>query len=244
MDNFYVATFLALIAGLSTGIGGLAVLLPFAKKEKFLNFALAFSGGVMLLISFVEIFPKSVNFLSLVSSSFKITSLVSLFVGMFLFYLINLFVKNEDSLKKISFLIPVVIVFHNIPEGLLTFLAGLNDPNFGFKIAIAVALHNIPEGLAVAIPVYLSTESRSKAIGWAFFSGLMETIGAIGGYFVLKPFLNDWLYGVIFAIIAGIMIIVALVELIPMAFQKEPKIAQIGLMGGFIVMAVGLGVLF
>jgi ZIP family zinc transporter len=242
--EFWTASLLALIAGLATGIGGLAVLLPVAKKEKFLNFSLAFSGGVMLLISFLEIFPKSVAHLEHVSSSFKLTALMSLFLGMAIFYFMNLFFKNEDSIKKLSILIPLVIIGHNIPEGLLTFLSALKDPQFGIKIATAVAFHNIPEGLAVALPIYLATQSKLKAIAWAFFSGIMETFGAILGYFILKPFLNDWLYGVLFALIAGIMIIVALVEMIPLSFQKEPRIAQIGLIGGFLVMGIGLGVLF
>lgn len=50
---------LTLFAGLSTGIG--SAMAFFAKKTntKFLSLSLGFSGGVMLYVSFVEIFVKA-----------------------------------------------------------------------------------------------------------------------------------------------------------------------------------------
>jgi len=39
----------------------------------------------------------------------------------------------------------LAIAIHNFPEGLVTFLAALQDPGLGIAITVAIALHNIPE---------------------------------------------------------------------------------------------------
>ena len=58
-SNVLIAFGLTLFAGLSTGIG--SALAFFAKKTnpKFLSASLGFSAGVMIYVSFVEIFPKA-----------------------------------------------------------------------------------------------------------------------------------------------------------------------------------------
>ena len=47
-SNFPIALLLTLIAGLSTGLGGVIVLLTRKFSTKTLSFALGFSAGVML----------------------------------------------------------------------------------------------------------------------------------------------------------------------------------------------------
>ena len=55
-SNFPIALLLTLIAGLSTGLGGVIVLLTRKFSTKTLSFALGFSAGVMLFISMTELF--------------------------------------------------------------------------------------------------------------------------------------------------------------------------------------------
>ena len=50
-------------------------------------------------------------------------------------------------------------------SGLLTYVAAQADEaGVGFGIACAIGLHNIPEGFAVAMPIYIGTKSRSRAM--------------------------------------------------------------------------------
>jgi ZIP family zinc transporter len=58
-NNVLIAFGLTLFAGLATGIG--SALAFFAKRTntKFLSLALGFSAGVMIYVSFVEIFFKA-----------------------------------------------------------------------------------------------------------------------------------------------------------------------------------------
>ena len=61
------------------------------------------------------------------------------------------------------------------------------------------------------------------------------------GYFLLEPYLNDNIFGLIFAIIAGIMVFISLDELLPAA-EEYGKYHQAiyGLIIGMAVMAFSL----
>ncbi len=59
MHNVWPAFALTMLAGLSTGIGSALAFFTTRTNAKFLASALGFSAGVMLYVSFVEIFQKS-----------------------------------------------------------------------------------------------------------------------------------------------------------------------------------------
>ena len=122
-----------------------------------------------------------------------------------------------------------------------TFISTLGNPQLGITIAIAIAIHNIPEGISVAIPVYYATNDRKKAIILAFLSGIAEPVGALIGGLILLPFLNNTVMGVVFSMIAGIMVYISLDELLPTAEKYgEHHIAIYGVISGMAVMAVSL----
>ena len=59
LENILLAFGLTLFAGLSTGIGSLIALSAKKTNTKFLSISLGFSAGVMLYVSFIEIFFKA-----------------------------------------------------------------------------------------------------------------------------------------------------------------------------------------
>jgi zinc transporter, ZIP family len=108
-------------------------------------------------------------------------------------------------------------------------------------VAIAIAIHNIPEGIAVAVPIFYATGSKMKAFKLSFLSGVSEPIGALVGYLILAPFLNDAVFGITFAAVAGIMIYISLDELLPSAREYgEHHWSMYGLIAGMAVMAMSL----
>lgn len=107
--------------------------------------------------------------------------------------------------------------------------------------SVAIAIHNIPEGIVTSVPIYFATGNKSKAFFISFLSGLTEPIGAVLGYLILRPFLNNSLYGIIFGMIAGIMIYISVEELIPMAREYDKGNSMIfGVIFGMAVMSVSL----
>ena len=49
------------------------------------------------------------------------------------------------SLSQPGLLNAIAIAFHNLPEGLATFVATLASPSTGIAMVVAIMLHNIPE---------------------------------------------------------------------------------------------------
>lgn len=254
---------LTLMAGLATGIGSLLALMTSTTNTKFLSLALGFSAGVMIYVSMIEIFVKAKDALVGVMGveMGNWVTVAGFFGGMIFIALIDKFVptsgnphepkKVEDmkaekavenpELLKMGIFIALAIAIHNFPEGIATFTSALQDPSLGIAIAIAIAIHNIPEGIAVSVPVYFATGDKKKAFKHSFLSGLSEPVGAIIAYLILMPFLNDIMFGIIFAAVAGIMVFISLDELLPAAKKyDEAHLSIYGLIGGMAVMALSL----
>lgn len=148
---------------------------------------------------------------------------------------------SDKKLLRMGLFTALAIAIHNFPEGLATFISALQEPTIAIPIAVAIAIHNIPEGIAVSIPVYYATGNKKKAFFYSFLSGLSEPVGAIIGYLILMPFINDILLGIVFGGVAGIMVFISLDELLPSAREYgEHHLSIYGLVAGMIVMAISL----
>lgn len=254
---------LTLFAGLATGIGSALTLLTRQTNNKFLSVALGFSAGVMIYISFVDIFPKARDALipGLGEKTGSWATVGGFFFGILMIALIDKLIPETENphevhtveemdgeseshkanLMRMGFVTALAIAIHNFPEGLATFTAALHDPKLGIPIAIAIAIHNIPEGIAVAVPIFYATGSRIKAFRLSFLSGLSEPAGALLGYLLLHRFFNDTVFGFIFASVAGIMVYISLDGLLPAAREYgEHHLSIYGLIAGMAVMAGSL----
>ncbi|AIF67721.1 zinc transporter ZupT [Terribacillus saccharophilus] len=260
-ENVLLALGLTLMAGLATGIGSLMGFFTSTTNTKFLSLSLGFSAGVMIYVSMVEIFIKAKDALTgaMGIQAGNWATVGGFFGGMLLIALIDKLIPKQSNphegkkveemdnpaqnqaLLKMGTFTALAIAIHNFPEGIATFTSALQDPSLGIAIAIAIAIHNIPEGIAVAVPVYFATGNKKKAFGLSFLSGLSEPVGAVLAYLVLMPFLNDIMFGVIFAAVAGIMVFISLDGLLPAAKKYDEGHTSIyGLISGMMVMAVSL----
>ncbi|MBU2574253.1 MAG: zinc transporter ZupT [Elusimicrobia bacterium] len=144
-------------------------------------------------------------------------------------------------LLRTGIITALAITIHNFPEGIATMMTALHDTHLGVSIAFAVGMHNIPEGIAVAVPIYCATQSRSKALIWSFAAGLTEPLGALIAYLLLAPYLGGAVLGIIFAVVAGIMVFISFDELLPAAHEYgHHHWAVYGLISGMAVMAASL----
>lgn len=148
---------------------------------------------------------------------------------------------RQAALLRMGLLTAMAIAIHNFPEGFATFMTALADPALAIPITVAIALHNVPEGIAVAVPVYQATGSKRQALGLAFASGLAEPVGAVVGFALLRPWLTDTMFGVVFAGVAGIMVFISLDKLLPTSEKYGGHhLAVYGVVAGMAVMAVSL----
>jgi ZIP family zinc transporter len=257
-QRFLFAFLLTLGAGLSTGFGSLLGLISRRFSPSLLTLSLSFSAGVMLYVSFVEIFPKARQALSAAhgpAPGYALTVL-AFFAGMVLLALIDRLLPTHElpllppregtadsaALMRTGLFAALAIAIHNFPEGLATFVAALSEPRLGIGIAIAIAIHNIPEGLAISAPVYFASGSRRKAFWLSFLSGLAEPVGALVGYVFLRSLLSEQVLGLIFASVAGAMIYICLDELLPAAQRTGARHYLMigGVIAGMVVMSISL----
>lgn len=261
-----IAFGLTMLAGLATGIGSAIAFFARRTNTTFLSVSLGFSAGVMIYISFVELFPTAIKTLEKTTShtTAQLYGTCAFFIGMGIVALIDRLVpsfENPHELHMVEELTPaerdnqlkhhrlmrmgvlsaLAIAIHNFPEGIATFIAGLQEPSLGISIAVAIAIHNIPEGIAVSVPIYYATGNHRKAFFYSFLSGLAEPAGAILGYFVLLRYMNQTVYGLVFAAVAGIMVFISFDELLPSAEEYgEHHHAIYGLVAGMVLMAGSL----
>ena len=254
---------LTLFAGLATGIGSALAFFSNRTNTRFLAVALGLSAGVMIYVSFVEIMVKAHEALATAigEPGASWATAGGFFGGILIMALLDRIpalesgnphelrrieemdeeARKQRKLLRMGMFSAVAIAIHNFPEGLATFLSALEDPTLGTSIAVAIAIHNVPEGIAVAVPIFYATGDRRRAFRLSFLSGLSEPLGALIGYFVLMPFIDDLVFGVVFAAVAGIMVFISLDELLPAAEQYgEHHSAIYGLIAGMAIMALSL----
>ena len=243
MDHrVFLAFFLTLLAGLSTGIGSGIAFLCRSTNRKFLSVSLGFSAGVMIYVSLVEIMGEAREALvrELGTRPGSWATVAAFFGGMLVIAVIDKLIPEEENphevksmegdpkagqLMRMGVFTALAIAIHNFPEGLATFVSALQEP----------------EGIAVSVPIYQATGSRSKAFRYSFLSGLAEPLGALLGWLVLRPIMNDTVFGVLFAGVAGIMVFISFDELLPAAREYgEHHLSLYGLISGMAVMAVSL----
>lgn len=245
-----IAFGITLLAGISTGIGGLIVAIKHNISDKFLAGSLGFSAGVMVYISLVELLPAGIEELN------QPKAVLAFFGGVALIAIIDKLVPHDINpheplehnptaraklMRRAGIITAIAIALHNFPEGFATFMSALADPWLGIPIAIAIALHNIPEGVAVAVPLREATGRKWWAAGWATLSGLAEPLGALLGYLILAPFMGPATLGYSFAAVAGIMVFISFDKLLPNAIATGHHHTSVyGIMGGMAVMAVSL----
>jgi len=262
-QNVGFALLLTLAAGLSTGIGSLLGLLNRRFSPKLLALSLSFSAGVMIQVSFVEIFPKAKAALvaQLGSKAGYGVTIGAFFAGIAVMAALDQLLPSHGMvmppadaadaktatpeeariLMRMGLFSALAIAIHNFPEGLATFVAALSNPRLGIGIALAIAIHNIPEGLAISAPLHYATGNRVQAFWISFASGLAEPLGALVGYGLLRPFMGAVVLGLVFASVGGVMVYICLDELLPAAQRYGTHHQMIaGVIAGMLVMSMSL----
>lgn len=245
MSNVALSLLISFLAGISTFIGGLVVFIKFKDKNKFLAFSLSFSLSVMLSISVFELIPESI--MTLLN---KMSFLLAFLSGLFMFVLGKILVNkithkthllSGNSLYRVGVLSMIALMIHNFPEGIATFMASYNDISTGISLGIAIMLHNIPEGISIAVPVYYATCSKKRGLFLTLVSGLAEPLGAFVSYILLKNYINDVTISLVLILVAGIMMSLAIDEMIPEVNKYDNKVISIiGMILGLVLVLINL----
>ncbi|MEG1104611.1 MAG: ZIP family metal transporter [Oscillospiraceae bacterium] len=247
---------LTTLAGLSTGLGGLVVMLCKKPGDKMMSLSLGFAAGVMITVSLTDMLPHTVHvyhqYMPIVLSALASASLAAM--GMIIAMLLEKCIPGEKELAashitgmthaaamRSAIVTTAAIVLHNLPEGVLTLFTGYASPRLGAALTLAIAMHNIPEGIAIAVPVYYATGSKIKAAVYALLSGVAEPLGAVLAFFVFRNAITPGFLNGLVASISGIMLYVSASELLPESFAFGKRgYSILGIVGGIIIMSIGI----
>lgn len=117
-------------------------------------------------------------------------------------------------------------------------VSGVNI-KMGIKLAIAISMHNIPEGISISVPLYYATKQKLKTFFVVLISGFSEILGAFICYLFLSKYISNFFIGCCFSLIAGIMINIALTELLPESFKySENNFSYLGFLLGSTIMII------
>jgi ZIP family zinc transporter len=165
MQEYGVAFGLTLFAGMATGIGSVIAFAAARTNYRFLALSTGFSGGVMLYVSFVEIFPKGAAALTAVYGATPAhwINAAAFFAGMLLIGVIDNLIPaaqnphETHTESETATLHRPAVHLPGAAEGESPGPGGRPGPaaggqgkllRLGLFTALAITIHNFPEGLA------------------------------------------------------------------------------------------------
>jgi ZIP family zinc transporter len=181
MENFWIAMGLTTLAGLSTGIGSVIAFTAKRTNYRFLSVATGFSAGVMLYVSFVEIFFKGVESLTGRYGDYwgHWINTASFFGGMLIIGVIDNLIpaaKNPHETHTEEETMPLHNSLAPLPECVTALTKNMGSGGttsdhqklmrMGLFTALAIGIHNFPEGLATFLAA-LQNPSLGVAIAVA-----------------------------------------------------------------------------
>lgn len=235
------------------GVGGATVIgavIGFLFKEishRFSDIVLSFAAGIMLAAAVLGLVLPSLEY----GGRFGlIITVVGIFVGALCLNLIDRLVPhlhrmvekdiedhNKTDLSKVLLFVAAIAI-HNLPEGIAAGVGfGSDNVSNAFLIAGGIALQNIPEGMIIISPMLLAGVSPKKTFLCAAFTGLVEVIGTLIGYFAVSVATVILPFALSFA--GGTMLYVISDEMIPETHAHGGESgATYALLVGFCVMLV------
>ena len=165
MDNVWTALALTTFAGMATGVGSAIAFFAKRTNYRFLSVATGFSAGVMLYVSFVEVFTKGAAALMQEHgevAGYAVNTL-AFFVGMALIFVIDTLIPAAENPHEVHAEAEIAPLHDGSAEapkeclrpGVTYDCLGSHDHTahhrglmrMGLFTALAIGIHHLPEGL-------------------------------------------------------------------------------------------------
>ena len=237
----------ALGVGGATAIGAVLGFLIRRPSQKFSDTILSFAAGVMLAAAVLGLILPSLEY----GGEWGIlVTVAGVFAGAIFLNLVDKLVPHlhrfvgseteshpKADLNKVLLFV-LAIAIHNLPEGLAAGVGfGAGDSARAIVIAGGIALQNIPEGMVIIAPMLAAGVKPSKTLLLALFTGLIEVVGTLIGFFAAGASAAILPFALAFA--GGTMLYVVSDEMIPETHSHgNERFATYALLIGFCLMLV------
>ena len=214
--------FYSAVAGLSTILGIILVILNERVVLKYSHYANSFAAGLILGIAFFHLFPESLK----LSPHALLFSLL----GFLFFYLMeNLMVIHSGS--EIHFkegnnpqhakgmVMFIGLFFHSLVDGIIIGVGFEIDPKVGLLTALGVISHELPEGVTT-FALLIGSIPRKTAVKLSIAVAFATPLGALISLIFLAG-LSEAVVGLLLAMAGGSFLYVGASDLIPETHQEK-----------------------
>lgn len=237
----------AIGVGMATVFGSVIGFLFRKLSHTFSDIILSFAAGIMLAAAVIGLVLPSLDY----GGKYGIIiTVLGIFGGAVSLNFFDKFVphlhrlvggedENHDNSNLSKVLLFVFAIgIHNLPEGIAAGVGfGSGDTSQALIIAGGIALQNIPEGMVIIAPMLAAGVSPRKTFICAMFTGLVEVIGTLVGYFAVSVSTAILPFALAFA--GGTMLYVISDEMIPETHAHgHQRGATYALLLGFCVMLI------
>ena len=237
----------ALGVGGATVIGALIGFLFKGASHRFSDVVLSFAAGVMLAAAVIGLILPSLEY---GGEYGLLTTVAGIFAGAVCLNLVDRLVPHlhklmggeeeahrDTRLSKVLLFVTAIAI-HNLPEGIAAGVGfGSGNTTQALLIAGGIALQNIPEGMVIIGPMLAAGVTPRKTLLIAAFTGVIEVIGTLIGYFAVSLASAILPFALSFA--GGTMLYVISDEMIPETHAHgHQRGATYALLVGFCLMLV------
>ena len=213
----------ALGVGMATMLGSIVGFIFKKISHKFSDIVLSFAAGVMLAAAVLGLILPSLEYGGKYG---LLITVAGIFTGALCLNVIDKVVPhlhkligpdieshNNADLSKVLLFVTAIAI-HNLPEGIAAGVGfGSGDNTQALFIAGGIALQNIPEGMVIIGPMLAAGVTPRKTLICAIFTGAVEVVGTLIGYFAVS--VASFILPFALAFAGGTMLYVISDEMIP-----------------------------
>jgi ZIP family zinc transporter len=213
LDNNQIGFLLSVFAALATMLGWLIVAIKKNLSSYLIAIALLFAATAMIAVSIFELIPTA-NTAGLDFATIILWLAIGAATVLLLRFGAEKLEMSGSKLENSAILVAAALTLHNFPEGSVAISTTIVDFQSGLISALAISLHNIPEGLAIAVTAVAAGMSAKKVFALVAAATIAEILGATVILYESSS-LSEVVVAKLLTVVAGIMLTVAVTELIP-----------------------------
>lgn len=214
--------FYSTIAGLSTLLGIILVILKGHLVLRYSHYVNSFAAGLILGIAFFQLFPESLELSQ--------HALFFILAGFLFFYLLESvmvihsgaeihFIEKKNPQPTKGLVMFSGLFFHSFIDGVIIGMGFEIDPKLGLLTSLGVIFHELPEGVTT-FSLLINTIERKTALKMSVAVALATPLGALVSLIFIGD-LSEEMAGLLLAIAGGAFLYIAASDLIPETHEAK-----------------------
>lgn len=218
------------------------------KNKSILKFSICIAFSVLIILALFGLLPESVSLLTRGSTVLGyISLLISIVLGFSVLKVLDLFIPHHNhnhkqdknhhkNLYHIGLVGTFALIIHNFIEGAALYNTLVVDRASGLMMGLGVGIHNVPLGMFIATALFRGNKNKMKTITITLLIALSMFFGGLFSHLVV---ISEFFEGTLLAITFGMIMYIALFELLPHIKEiKKKELKIIGLSLGAIIMII------